>query len=95
MFSPCLEDIIPVELTKYIQALGTKISHTEFSGSSSSNSFEQLLENIFNLFMDHGNLWSDLDGLSELRSPSSFEFSESTVYSCHVHFIFILFCLTF
>lgn len=80
-FSPCLEDITPVALGKYIQALGRAISHAEFNGSSSSNSFEQLLEKMFNLFMDHGNLWSDLAGLSELRSPSSSEFSESTVYS--------------
>jgi calcineurin-binding protein cabin-1 len=80
-FSPCLEDITPVALGKYIQALGRAISHAEFNGSSSGNSFEQLLEKMFNLFMDHGNLWSDLAGLSELRSPSSPEFSESTVYS--------------
>lgn len=80
-FSLCLEDITPVALGRYIQALGRAISHAEFNGSSSSNSFEQLLEKMFNLFMDHGNSWSDLAGLSELRSPSSPEFSESAVYS--------------
>eukprot|EP01018_Ginkgo_biloba_P039569 Gb_33410 [translate_table: standard] len=83
-FSLCLEDITPVALGRYIQALGMAISHAETLGSGSNSSFEHLLEKMFNLFMDHGSLWSDLAGLSELRGSSAPEFSESTVYS-YIH----------
>lgn len=61
-FSLCLEDIIPVALGRYIQALGTAISHAESYGSSKNSTFEQLLEKMFNLFMDqeiYGLIWLD------------------------------------
>ncbi|XP_057818754.2 calcineurin-binding protein 1 isoform X2 [Cryptomeria japonica] len=89
-FSLCLEDIIPVALGRYIQALGTAISRAESHGSSNNSTFEQLLEKMFNLFMDQGNLWSDLAGLSESRSTTTPEFSEITVYSFIHRYLHVL-----
>ncbi|XP_077210122.1 tetratricopeptide repeat (TPR)-like superfamily protein isoform X2 [Tasmannia lanceolata] len=80
-FSLCLEDIAPVALTRYIQALTLSICHTETLGSGSVNSLDLLLERMFNLFMEHGNLWTDKSSLPEMNSP---ELSENSLYS-YIH----------
>ncbi|OVA14456.1 Tetratricopeptide repeat-containing domain [Macleaya cordata] len=77
-FCLCLEDLVPVALGRYIQALVSSIRQAETPGSADvSSSPEHLLEKMFNLFMDHGNLWTDISSLPEIKSP---ELPESSFY---------------
>ncbi|KAG9455727.1 hypothetical protein H6P81_000235 [Aristolochia fimbriata] len=79
-FSLCLEDIAPVSLGRYIQALAASINKAE-SLSSDRSSREHLLDRMFNIFMDHSNLWAEMSSLPEMKGQ---EFSESTLY-CYIH----------
>ncbi|XP_068647535.1 calcineurin-binding protein 1 [Aristolochia californica] len=80
-FSLCLEDIAPVALGRYIQALAASINNAESLSSSGPSSREHQLDRMFNLFIDHCNLWADISCLPEMRSQ---EFSESALY-CYIH----------
>jgi len=51
--------------------------NTETVGSSSASSSEHVLEKLFALFMEQGNLWPEICGLAEIKSP---ETSESSLY---------------
>lgn len=77
-FALCLGDIIPVALGKYIQVLISSIRNTE-NHSAKNNSFliEQMLEKLFNIFMDHANMWTDIITLPELKMA---DLSESNLY---------------
>ncbi|RZC50076.1 hypothetical protein C5167_018500 [Papaver somniferum] len=77
-FSLCLEDLVPVALGRYIQSLVSSIHQAETLGSADvSSSPEHWLEKLFNLFMDQGNLWTDISSLPEIKRP---ELSESSFY---------------
>ncbi|KAF9616019.1 hypothetical protein IFM89_027958 [Coptis chinensis] len=73
-FSLCLEDLVPVALGRFIQALMSSICQAE---SLDKNFPQQFLERMFNLFIDQGNLWTDINNLPEIKSP---ELSESCFY---------------
>ena len=53
------------------------LHHTETVGSGSASSSEHVLEKLFALFMEQGNLWPEICGLPEIKSP---EASESSLY---------------
>ncbi|XP_010244392.1 PREDICTED: uncharacterized protein LOC104588240 [Nelumbo nucifera] len=73
-FSLCLEDIVPVALGRYIQAQIAAIRQAENLGSCAVNSsVEHLMERMFNLFMDQGNLCTDISSLPEIKSSELFE----------------------
>ncbi|XP_043721210.1 calcineurin-binding protein 1 [Telopea speciosissima] len=75
-FSLCLEDLVPVALGRYTQALIASIHQAESQASAAvNNTFEQMLERMFNLFIDQGNLWTDINSLPEIKSPELFESS--------------------
>lgn len=75
-FSLCLEDIVPVALGRYLQTIVLSIQHEErYSFGEATR--EQLLDRMFNLSMDHGNLWTDISNLPELKKHN---FSDSTIY---------------
>lgn len=77
-FSLCLGDIVPVALGKYIQVLTSSIHNAETCSATDNNaSLEQLLEKMFNIFMDHVNLWTDISSLPEVNNP---DLSESNLY---------------
>lgn len=78
-FSLCLEDLVPLTLGRYIRALIMSISQScvGSNGASATDSVEQLLEKLFNLFLDQVNLWSDICNLPELKSP---ELTENSLY---------------
>lgn len=80
-FSLCLGDIVPVALGKYIQVLTSSINNAENLGSTDSNSLEQMLERMFNIFIDHVNLWADISSLPEVNNP---DLSESCLYG-YIH----------
>ncbi|KAI3860081.1 hypothetical protein MKX03_033781 [Papaver bracteatum] len=76
--SLCLEDLVPVALVRYIQSLVSSIHQAETLGSADvSCSPEHWLEKLFNLFMDQGNVWTDISSLPEIKRP---ELSESSFY---------------
>ncbi|CAN6457209.1 unnamed protein product [Victoria cruziana] len=67
-FSLCLEDIVPVALGRYVQALCSSIRHAETAGSSST--VESLLERLFHVFIENGSMWNEISGLPELNISS-------------------------
>ncbi|KAF5192614.1 Calcineurin-binding protein [Thalictrum thalictroides] len=73
-FSLCLEDLVPVALGRLIQALMSSICQAETLGK---NFPQHLLERMFQLFIDQGNLWTDISSLAEVKSP---ELSEGSFY---------------
>ncbi|KAA8525215.1 hypothetical protein F0562_006921 [Nyssa sinensis] len=87
-FSPCLEDLVPVALGRYIKALISSMHQTETGGTgAASSSLEHLLEKMFSLFMEQMNLWSDICSLPEIKSP---ELSESSLYGYLYQYIQLL-----
>ncbi|XP_042375103.1 calcineurin-binding protein 1-like isoform X1 [Zingiber officinale] len=87
-FALCLGDIIPVALGKYIQVLISSIRNTEnYSGKNNPSSMEQMLEKLFNIFMDHANMWTDIITLPELKMA---DLSESNLYSYIHQYIHLL-----
>lgn len=76
-FSLCLEDLVPVALGRYIRALIISISQAGTGSSTATEHVENLLEKIFNLFLEQVNLWSDICSLAELKSP---ELTESSLF---------------
>ncbi|KAJ4708134.1 Tetratricopeptide repeat (TPR)-like superfamily protein [Melia azedarach] len=76
-FSLCVEDLVPVALGRYIRALLLTMHQTETAGSGAVSSSEQKLEKIFSIFMEQGNLWPEICGAPEIKSP---EISESSLY---------------
>ncbi|KAJ0030881.1 hypothetical protein Pint_12896 [Pistacia integerrima] len=76
-FSLCIEDLVPVALGRYIRALLSSMNQAEAAGSIAASSSEHQLEKIFALFMEQGNLWPEICGAPEIKSP---EISESSLY---------------
>ncbi|KAF8407122.1 hypothetical protein HHK36_006247 [Tetracentron sinense] len=73
-FSLCLEDLVPIALGRYIQALTSSIRQAESLGPATvSSSLEHLLEKLFSIFMDQGHLWTDISSLPEIKSPELLE----------------------
>ncbi|KAK9101167.1 hypothetical protein Scep_024597 [Stephania cephalantha] len=76
-FSLCLEDLVPVALGRFLQALISSIQSETVVSASISGTCEHLLERMFNLFMDQVNLWADVSALPDIKSP---EISENGFY---------------
>uniref|UniRef100_A0A803QRQ8 Uncharacterized protein n=1 Tax=Cannabis sativa TaxID=3483 RepID=A0A803QRQ8_CANSA len=75
-FSLCIEDLVPVALGRYVKALVSSMGQAEKVGGAASSS-EQILEKLFSLFIEQGNLWPEICSLSETKGP---ETSESSLY---------------
>lgn len=86
-FSLCLGDIVLVGLGKYMHVLISSIRNTENRGTTDMISLEQMLEKMFNIFMDHPNLWADISSLLEVNNP---DMSESDLYGYVHQYIHIL-----
>ncbi|XP_062097200.1 calcineurin-binding protein 1 isoform X2 [Humulus lupulus] len=76
-FSLCIEDLVPVALGRYVKALVSSMGQAEKVGYGAPSSFEQILEKMFSLFIEQGNLWPEICSLSEIKGP---ETSESSLY---------------
>ncbi|KAG6388010.1 hypothetical protein SASPL_153207 [Salvia splendens] len=86
-FSLCLEDLVPVALGRYIRALIKSISQAGTDSSTTTEYVANLLEKIFNLFLEQVNLWSDICSLAELKSP---ELTESSLFGYVYQYIQLL-----
>ncbi|KAG6649279.1 calcineurin-binding protein 1 isoform X3 [Carya illinoinensis] len=84
-FSLCIEDLVPVALGRYIKALISSMHQAETVGSGAASGSEHVLEKLFALFMEQGNLWPEICGLPEIKS---IEISESHLYGyLHEHIV--------
>ncbi|PON71379.1 hypothetical protein TorRG33x02_254460 [Trema orientale] len=82
-FSLCIEDLVPLALGRYVKALVSYMHQVEKAGYGPPSSSEQILEKMFSLFIEQGNLWPEICGLSEIKGP---ETSESSLYGyLHEH----------
>ncbi|ONK75416.1 uncharacterized protein A4U43_C03F16620 [Asparagus officinalis] len=86
-FYLCLGDIVPVGLGKYVQVLTSSIRKVQNTGATDSASLEPMLERMFNIFMDHANLWADISSLPEVNNP---DLSESNLYAYIHQYIHLL-----
>ncbi|XP_020576011.1 uncharacterized protein LOC110021739 isoform X2 [Phalaenopsis equestris] len=66
-FYLCLCDIVPIAIGKYVQVLASSIQNAGAVGSADKNALEQLLDRMFNLFIDHVSILADLSSLPELN----------------------------
>ncbi|XP_054788737.1 calcineurin-binding protein 1 isoform X2 [Prosopis cineraria] len=76
-FSLCIEDLVPVAIGRYVKALISTMHHSQTAGSRSAGCFDHVLERLFTLFMEQGNLWPEICCLPEIKSPDT---SESILY---------------
>lgn len=84
-FSLCIEDLVPVALGRYVKALVSSMRQAETVGSGATSNSEHILEKVFVLFMEQGNLWPEICGLPEIKVT---ETSESSLYGyLHEHII--------
>ncbi|XP_056176794.1 calcineurin-binding protein 1 isoform X2 [Syzygium oleosum] len=75
-FCLCIEDLVPVALGRYIKAIIASRLQADILNSG-TNTTEHLLEKLFGLFMEQGNLWPDVCSLPELKGS---EVSEGSLY---------------
>lgn len=76
-FSLCIEDLVPVALGRYIKALVSSMLQAKKVGSGALSNSEHVLEKLFALFIEQGNLWPELCALPEIKGP---ETSDSSLY---------------
>lgn len=81
-FSLCIEDLVPVALGRYIKALVSSMHQAKKVGSGAPSNYEHILEKMFALFIEHGNLWPELCGLPEVKGP---ETSDISLYGYMIH----------
>ncbi|KAM1022369.1 hypothetical protein ACFX15_042521 [Malus domestica] len=82
-FSLCIEDLVPVALGRYVKALISSIRQAKTVGSGATSNSEHILEKVFCLFMEQGNLWPEICALPEIKVT---ETSESSLYGfLHEH----------
>lgn len=74
-FSLCIEDLVPVALGRYIKALVSSMHQAKKVGSAAPSNYEHILEKMFALFIEHGNLWPELCGLPEVKGPETSDIS--------------------
>ncbi|KAL1210294.1 Calcineurin-binding protein 1 [Cardamine amara subsp. amara] len=74
-FSLCVEDLVPVAIGRYINALVSSMNRVESTGAKINPDCE--LEKIFSLFIEQGSIWPDICNFPETRGP---ETSESSLY---------------
>lgn len=60
-----------------MKALISSIRRAEIVGSGAVTNSEHILEKVFALFMEQGNLWPEICGLPEIKVT---ETSESSLY---------------
>ncbi|KFK29893.1 hypothetical protein AALP_AA7G192300 [Arabis alpina] len=75
-FALCIEDLVPVAIGRYINALVSSMSQVESAGVKTNR--DSQLEKIFSLFIEQGSIWLDICNFPETRGP---ETSESSLYS--------------
>ncbi|KAJ7965908.1 Tetratricopeptide repeat (TPR)-like superfamily protein [Quillaja saponaria] len=84
-FSLCIEDIVPVALGRHLKALISSMHQPQNISSDAASSTEQVLEKMFGLFMEHGNLWPEICSLPEIKSP---DVSDNGLYGyLHEHIV--------
>ncbi|ESQ53881.1 hypothetical protein EUTSA_v10026823mg, partial [Eutrema salsugineum] len=74
-FSLCVEDLVPVAIGRYINALVSSMSQVECAGANVNR--DSQLEKIFSLFIEQGSIWPGICNFPEIRGP---ETSESSLY---------------
>ncbi|XP_010432657.1 PREDICTED: uncharacterized protein LOC104716887 [Camelina sativa] len=74
-FSLCIEDLVPVAIGRYVNALVSSMSRVE-SAEAKINP-DSNLEKIFSLFIEQGSIWPDICNFPETRGP---ETSENSLY---------------
>uniref|UniRef100_A0A1J3CAW9 Calcineurin-binding protein cabin-1 n=1 Tax=Noccaea caerulescens TaxID=107243 RepID=A0A1J3CAW9_NOCCA len=74
-FSLCIEDLVPVAIGRYVNALVSSMSQVDSSGAKINP--DSQLEKIFSLFIEQGSIWPDICNYPETRRP---ETSESSLY---------------
>ncbi|CAF2147337.1 unnamed protein product [Brassica napus] len=70
-FALCVEDLVPVAIGRYINALVASMSQVE-SGGAKINPDSQL-EKIFSLFIEQGSIWPDIRNFPETKDPETSE----------------------
>ncbi|XP_024930366.2 calcineurin-binding protein 1 isoform X2 [Ziziphus jujuba] len=84
-FSLCIEDLVPVALGRHVKALITSMHQAESLGCGATGNYEHILEKMFALFIEQGNLWPEICGLPEIKGP---ETSDSNLYGyLHGHIV--------
>ncbi|KAJ7562157.1 hypothetical protein O6H91_03G056900 [Diphasiastrum complanatum] len=85
-FSLCLDDVASIALGSYIRTLGRTISQVLTDGCMENSALKNLLEKMFNVFMDQGSSWSETVGLSlaEAEMTDSLRISEESIYG-YIH----------
>ncbi|KAG6608101.1 Calcineurin-binding protein 1, partial [Cucurbita argyrosperma subsp. sororia] len=84
-FALCIEDLVPVALGRYVKVLITSVRQVGIASCGDASGYEHILEKIFALFMEQGNLWPELCSLPEIRGPG---ISESNLFGyLHDHII--------
>ncbi|XP_023523986.1 uncharacterized protein LOC111788067 [Cucurbita pepo subsp. pepo] len=84
-FALCIEDLVPVALGRYVKVLITSVRQVGIASCGDASGYEHILEKIFALFMEQGNLWPELCSLPEIQGPG---ISESNLYGyLHDHII--------
>lgn len=73
-FSLCIEDLVPVALGTYIRTLVASLVQPQSDAGTNS---ENILEKLFALFVEQGNLWADVCSLPEMKGSGV---SESSLY---------------
>ncbi|XP_038900247.1 calcineurin-binding protein 1-like [Benincasa hispida] len=76
-FAICIEDLVPVALGRYVKVLITSIRQVGIASSGDASGYEHILEKMFSLFMEQGNLWPELCSLPEIQGP---DMSESNLF---------------
>lgn len=72
-FSLCIEDLVPVALGRHVKALISSMGPAETLQCSAANNSEHILEKMFALFIEQGNLWPEICTLPEIRGPETLE----------------------
>lgn len=61
----------------YVKVLITSIRQVGIASSGDASGYEHILEKMFALFMEQGNLWPELCSLPEIQGPG---ISESNLF---------------
>ncbi|KAL9227273.1 hypothetical protein vseg_002982 [Gypsophila vaccaria] len=86
-FSLCLEDMVPVSLGRFLKTLIKSLSSPDNAASIASKTSEQILEKMFNLFMEQGSVWPDICSSPDIKCP---ELRDSTLYGYLHRYLYTL-----
>ncbi|KAK9699813.1 hypothetical protein RND81_08G196900 [Saponaria officinalis] len=86
-FSLCLEDMVPVSLGRFLKTLIKSLSSPDNVASIAAKSSEQILEKMFNLFMEQGSVWPEICNSPDIKCP---ELRDSTLYGYLHQYLYTL-----